>query len=1168
MARRRRWLGTLGLVAGLLLAPAATAAVKTPPPPPADAGGDDLFLMTTSVAPNVILLMDNSRSMLHIEWHPAFDPNAGAYGCADFVNGQEYVYTGDATETHCGNTRKIYAPNNPTLWDGRYLNWYFSDEADAHEAEIQTAKANVEGCTQAGGAKFFAEKYRRTRLEASKQVLLDLLCVAEPKNVRFGLANYRESADLASEDPNGGYIVEDLGRSNPNHAAELEAAMKITTVNDLDDEATPLSESLFQIYTYWMSRDAADMPHGVDIGTKFPTYQYDKFGAWQTNSSKWLEDPMLYECEKAFVIVVTDGVPTRDDFLNPDPASTAAGFDKIGVLIGDYNPDGEIELPGTAEEPSWLLDDIAKYMSENDFRPDLTGDQTIDTYTIGLATDATLDQFLQKTADVGNGLFFHAQDGDELAFALIAALNDIIEKAQSFTAASVPSARTIDGGDFYQSYFFPSGNSAFWEGHLRAWHITPLGDIHDKNDVCALDDADPGECNSGPFLSTAQYFWDASEEVPQPASRKLLTSKLVLGAPTLTTFDDSLTAAELDVATFVNLPPDPSPNSALYPLMGSTALNAEGLADEVVAFGRGCFFGTGVNAASTDVSTPLPCAARPSRLGDIFHSDPVVVRQPIRFPRNASYKIFKTVYQARTRMIYTGTNAGFLEAIHAGTWDAAATPPRYTAGTGAEIFGFMPWQSRMRIKNLPIDAPTDRHHYVDGSAQTADVWLYGAATDAAIEPHEWRTMLVGGLREGGNQYYALDITNPDGIVGPAGTPGPGGVLPYPGYAWEFPREDDPDGDLALLGETWARPVITKVKVKVGADDNGGAGYERWVAVVTGGYSNLSDPNPDAVTGVTSVYDATATAGRAIFLIDVKTGKVLAEKKFDAAATDGQKSMYFSIVSNPTVLDLDFDGFADVVYVGDMGGQIFKWAIHDVGEDRVNDASGLRTQPNWPFKVFFRTPPTVDGATTYFRNFFFSPAATFVGSKLWLAFGTGERRSLPFVGVPPAVDENNRFYVVSDPDPFERAVSPLGTATEADLLDITGDEDGATFAGRGYLFKVQDGEKFVTNVEIFAGQVIAASFLPTPSADPCASRGDGTLYVFDIRDGTGYFSDASGDPARAMAIGIGLPTDPKVSVGVGGQDNRVYVEKSGTDLWSAEQNDIPSGGQFLYWRERF
>jgi type IV pilus assembly protein PilY1 len=240
--------------------------------------------------------------------------------------------------------------------------------------------------------------------------------------------------------------------------------------------------------------------------------------------------------------------------------------------------------------------------------------------------------------------------------------------------------------------------------------------------------------------------------------------------------------------------------------------------------------------------------------------------------------------------------------------------------------------------------------------------------------------------------------------------------------------------------------------------------------------------------VTSVYDATATAGRAIFLIDVKTGKVLAEKKFDAAATDGQKSMYFSIVSNPTVLDLDFDGFADVVYVGDMGGQIFKWAIHDVGEDRVNDASGLRTQPNWPFKVFFRTPPTVDGATTYFRNFFFSPAATFVGSKLWLAFGTGERRSLPFVGVPPAVDENNRFYVVSDPDPFERAVSPLGTATEADLLDITGDEDGATFAGRGYLFKVQDGEKFVTNVEIFAGQVIAASFLPTPSADPCAGLG--------------------------------------------------------------------------------
>jgi type IV pilus assembly protein PilY1 len=1148
--RIRRRSFAISLLAAALLVPANAGSVKpTPPPPPADAGGDDLFLMTTSVSPNVILLMDNSESMNHIEWHPKFDPNAGSYGCGVFDNDRVYEIPGPMNNVStCGNTRDIFAPVNPTLWDGRYLNWYFSDAATPYVNEIETAKANVEGCTQAGGAKFFDDKYRRTRFEASKQVLLDLLCVAEPKNVRFGLAGFRDAADAANEDPNGCYISEDLGRSNPNHAAELESAIKNSNVAS----ETPLAESLFQIYSFWMSRDVNDIPFGADGTTRFPKFWYDKFGNWDTNSNQWLEDPMLFPCEKAFVVIVTDGVPTRDDF-DTDPASTSEGFGNFGALIGDYNPDGETELPGDADETSWYLDDIAKYMYENDFRPDLDDDQTIDTYTIGLATDAATDAFLQKTADVGNGLFFHVQDGDELAFALIAALNDIIEKAQSFTAATVPSARTFDGGDFYQSYFFPSGKSAFWEGHIRAWHITASGDIHDKNGVCALDDLDAGECNSGPFKPSAQYYWDASEQVPPPdgaGARTLYTSKqFVIGSPVMVAFDDTLEAADLEVPVFT-VPPDPTPNSPWYPLKGSTALNEEGLADEIVAFGRGCFFGTGVTSA--DVLVPLACAARPSRLGDIFHSNPVVVRQPNRPVGHPSYNTFKNTYAGRRRVIFAGTNAGFLEAIDAGTWDSAATPPKYTAGTGSEIFGFMPWQARMKIKNLPIDDPTDRNHYVDGSPQTADMWFYDGAADATKEASEWHTVLVGGMREGGSQYYALDVTNPADIN-------------YPGYLWEFPREDDPDSDLDFLGEAWSQPIMTRVRVNYS-----GVSYERWVAIVTGGYDETGNPNPTSVTGLASVYDAaTGTKGRAILILDAKTGEVLAEKKFVSGAAGAQADMLYTIPSTPAVFDLNADGFADVIYVGDLGGQVFKWVISAIGEDRVNDGSGLRTQPSWPFKLFFQAPVTDISGTDYFKNFYFSPAATLYGGKLWLAFGSGERRHLPFQGVA-GEDENNRFYVMSDVDPYERSATPYATLTEADLTDITGDEDGATFNNRGYYFKAVDGEKFVTEVEIFAGQVIAASFVPTPNANVCAARGDATLYVFDVRDGKGFFEtdDVTPVPMRGMSIGTGLPTNPKVSVGVGGKENRVYIEKSGTDLWSSEQYDIPTGGRYIYWRELF
>ncbi len=156
--------------------------------------GDDLFLLQSAVAPNVILFMDNSDSMNHIEWHPAFDPEKvpDASYCqttGDFSPGSldpDLVYSVGTTVSNAdcdspsrGN-RDVYGVRNPkpTYWSGRYLMWYLGlDENDTDDKaildEIDAAKANVAGCTASGASKFLAEKYRRTRFEASKQVLLD-----------------------------------------------------------------------------------------------------------------------------------------------------------------------------------------------------------------------------------------------------------------------------------------------------------------------------------------------------------------------------------------------------------------------------------------------------------------------------------------------------------------------------------------------------------------------------------------------------------------------------------------------------------------------------------------------------------------------------------------------------------------------------------------------------------------------------------------------------------------------------------------------------------------------------------------------------------------------------------------------------------------------------------
>jgi type IV pilus assembly protein PilY1 len=284
-------------------------------------------------------------------------------------------------------------------------------------------------------------------------------------------------------------------------------------------------------------------------------------------------------------------------------------------------------------------------------------------------------------------------------------------------------------------------------------------------------------------------------------------------------------------------------------------------------------------------------------------------------------------------------------------------------------------------------------------------------------------------------------------------------------------------------------------------------------------------------------------------------------------------MLYSVVSTPSVLDLNFDGAADVIYVGDMGGNVWKWAIHNAGEDRINDGSALRTQPNWPFKAFFTAAPETIGAgpsaVTYFKNFMHPPAAAFSNNQLYLAFGSGERRNLPFEGDPDASElgENNRFYVMIDSDPYELQSPALATITEANLTDFSGSSAAQSFANKGFYIRGADGEKFVTNVEIFAGQVIVATFTPTTSGSPCTARGTGIIYVFDVETGKGHFDDGMGGSERGYSLGSGLPTDPKISIGVGGKESKVVIERSeDASIDVIEIPDANVNGATLYWRE--
>jgi type IV pilus assembly protein PilY1 len=420
-------------------------------------------------------------------------------------------------------------------------------------------------------------------------------------------------------------------------------------------------------------------------------------------------------------------------------------------------------------------------------------------------------------------------------------------------------------------------------------------------------------------------------------------------------------------------------------------------------------------------------------------------------------------------------------------------------------------------------------------------------------------VVIVALREGGPGYIAMDVTDPA-----AGASDPHGE--YPKLLWEFTD--------AKLGEAWSRPVITRVKLEgdLGDGDNCGQNHaddgdcrEQWVAIFGGGYDRGADPN-----GFFWNDDPTDPAwtdrSRSIFMVALDTGEVLASVEFDSTGSNGPAEMIYALPSAPAVVDLDSDGFADVVYIGDLGGQMWKWDIKNVGED--SDADTLID--NWAAGVTFDAGSVVvtSGETRY-RSIFNPPGLAFVHGKITMAFGTGEREDLTYEGDPDK-DENNRFYVVHDLFPTGSQAFDSIT-TESDITEVTSTDVDGNAADLGYFFVVGDGEKFVTDVTIFGGFVIVAAYTPEVGADICTgSAGQAFLYVFEVGSGQGYFEDPSDPPSedRRTNIGAGLPSNPTVSMAPDPDDDRIYIKTSTGQVITIDAPPRGNAAGLLYWRQRF
>lgn len=1184
------------------------------------AADEDIF--SARVAPNVVLMIDNSGSMNAIMEHPTYDAATFAPTCdmipdgsndgggvgwslvsddngdqtwqhcwpdlcvfatwsgaPDWVaspNPSDHPFQGYVEREYCGQTRKLYSDGinegygNLTWHYPGWLEFLFSiDDADnstliGPPGEQMTADDILDDLDLDDNGRNYITgdtfaKFKIARITAARDIARDVIyqtntdcpaflndCGVYEDRVRFGIAQFHRNA-------HGGFVRAEVDAYS-NNRTDLESA-----ITALDAQtSTPLSETLFKLYTYFMSRTTADLPDGQDNATAFPAYVYNMTdGDYTSTAALRPDDPVTEECQKNFIIMITDGEPTSDDFTTSGDQTKGFGdFDP--ELIGDYAPDAvgdpDIGVDATPEVgiPPWsfasgtgYLDDIALFMQETDCRPDYPNTTNlVDVYTVGFTTTGPVNSLLKKTADNGNGLYFNGNQADELTEALVDSVQDIISKSQGFSAATVPAARTAEGGELYTTLFQPTSARPFWPGLLRSYKITVDGEILDKNGSCALTNlASPPLCAGGTFKTEdlAPPFWNASKVMPGANSRNLRVS--TDGGATQSIQDWKHTISATDLGGALGAVSDYPPHA--------NVTSAADLDEALVAYIAGCAWGTGMSPGGGDDFNGCVDRTRveegsvvPDRLGDIYHSNPIVVGPPNSYFEEVSYGLFATTYEHRDRVIVAGANDGFLHGFHAGTYQAG--PDSYDEGTGVEVFGFMPWGAREKVEALARDDATLHTLTVDGSPSVADVWIDSNTDplDAKLAT-EWKTVLVTGMREGGEHYLALDVTNPA-----AGS--------YPAYMWEFPLE----GDVAwrsVIGETWSKPVITRVRLE---NANGDA-EETWVAIVGFGYDATSDPNN------TALYDVTATKGRGVMMIDIESGRPVAVRRF-GVGTGEISDMYYAIPSSPGVLDYDQDGFADLIYIGDLGGNVWKWVVR--GRGIANPTAAQLYQPNWSFRKFFDDDPT-RVAAAHARSLYFAPSATLGNGILHIGFGTGERSDLNCTSVE-GCNLKNAFFVLKDRDIWDSGAPATidgRVAPTGDLTDVTPYEDTCPATQPdGFFFSVADGEKFVTNSEVFDGFFFISTFKPDLS-NSCEPSGLSTLYGFLAKCGQGFFGPQSvaspiAGSDRSMDLGKGMPTDTRLSIAPGEGGNRLIISKQDGELINIESGASSSEHGMLYWRE--
>ncbi|WP_154223355.1 pilus assembly protein [Marinicella rhabdoformis] len=642
------------------------------------------------------------------------------------------------------------------------------------------------------------------------------------------------------------------------------------------------------------------------------------------------------------------------------------------------------------------------------------------------------------------GDFFSANDPEELINALNEVVNNITERVSRGSTSTVTSGIITDN----TSAFSPSFDSSTWSGTLQAKEVNAdrsFGDI---------------TWDAGCVL-TGGYCDSIQENVTKQALRNIYTYDKA--ANSVVKFDVTL-------------------NTALKQMIQESAGQYAGLNYNNPVDGTDVnnIINYVIGDRDQEQANNGSLRTRKSVMSDIVHSSPVIVRGPGEgykdnlwpngSPEEGSpYLDFKISEFGRKNMVYVGSNGGMLHAFE--------TESSSPTGHAQEVWSFIP---NTVIENL-AHLPTNKHHsYVDNTPVKRDVFINGS----------WKTILVGGLRYGGQAYYALDVTDASST--------------QPKVLWEFTDSDDQD-----LGYTYGKPEIVRI-----------SSTGEWVALLPNGYNNSqndtnnpSDPNNHvSASGNAVMYVVRLSDGQLITKIDTGVGSSTTP---NGLATPVGVDSEFVKESN-LVGGNGVDIGVDLAYAGDLYGNLWRFDLSD-------------TDPsNWTATALVKAQNVMDRPITVQPKVIAIPDSVQTQyDDIMVVFGTGKYIEIPdrdislpaeqyMVGVIDGISSTEDNLDIMDSRFVTQSMSGNASfrSLSNNVVDYTQDY--------GWKLRLIDqGERVFNPMALFNSDLMLATTNVTAGVDPCLPGGKSWIVSINpLTGGTPIQGGSEIDIFRNIKIYIG------------------------------------------------